>query len=972
MSISTGPVSEPLAALLEREAELSFLTAGTHHLFDDPGGVWFILEGAVDLFAIQRRNGHQTGIREHLDTLPTGALIWGVHQSAIEDGIHLMALMVGDVRLARLDASVVAGLGEMVVPALDLWLTALLRGVSRHITPRTVPKLSIAAGEELSLAEHDRVVSRKGVVWVQLLDGTARYLDIKAMASPDGLTLLPLTHRVWLQEGGVRTVRGHGTEFAMKGGRIAERMELFHGWVFHLLAYNFRNIAAKEVGRLRQRNSQIAGEIKNTLAGFVGMLNIRTAPVPHVSTEHALFECCKIVGRALGLTISVPAYALRRRTEEKPLEVSDIAVASQVRVRQVVLRGRWWEEDNGPLLGFVEADARPVALLGRASRAYVMRDPLSGTEQAVTEEAAATLHPVAFVFYPALPNRAAGAGDLLAFIVRHCRADLAVIALAGGLGGLIATLVPVLTGYIFDTVVPGHQSLQLMQAGLALIVAAFTVAAFHFTSSVAQLRVEGRISGLLQAAFMDRLLRLPTSFFTGYSTGDLTQRSLVIEVIRQSVTGVVLSSLVSGVFSIFSYGLLFYYSATVAAIASLLVLILAAATLLAGYLQMNAIMRGEQLSGVLNSRVLEIVTGITKLRLAGAEDRAFVTWGREFSSLTAQHLKARQVRNGFAVFWSGYEIVSLAVIFAAIALLAGKGLSNGSFLALVVAFTSLLAAANAMARSALALFAVRPLYTRALPILQAVPESNVNKTEPGVLSGEFEVNNVVFRYSPNAPRILTGLSLKVRAGEFIAIVGPSGCGKSTLMRLLLGLERPETGGIYFDGRDLRGLNLQSVRRQIGVVLQNSRLMPGSIFENIRGATGASFEDCGLAATKTGLAEDIAAMPMGLHTVLTEGTAALSGGQVQRILLARAIVGKPRILLLDEATSALDNLTQAVVTDHLDRLTITRIVIAHRLSTIIKADNIYVLKEGRIVETGSYERLMRQGGLFADFAHRQTL
>ncbi len=960
------------AVTLDRDANISFLTAGTHHLFDDPSGVWFILEGTVDLFAVQRRNGRQTGTREHLGTLPTGALIWGIEQSASEDGIHLVALMVGDVRLARLDIGAIANLNEGLVAALDQWIAVLLRGMTRHVTPRSVPKLSIAAGEDMTLAEHDRVISRKGVVWVQLLDGNARYLDIRVMASPEGTAMLPLSQQAWIQESGVRTLRGHGTDFVVQAGNLPARMDAFHGWVFHLLAYGFRNIASKEVGRLSRRNAQVTDEVKNTLADFAGMLNVRAVARSRMATEHALFECCSIVGRMLNLTITVPAYALRRRNEEKPLSIDDIAASSQVRVRQVILRDRWWLEDSGPMVGFVGPDSRPVALLPQSSRTYVMRDPLTRVEQPVTSESAATLLAEAYVFYPSLPNRTLGAWDLLAFVVQFCRADLAVMALAGALGGLISILVPVVTGYVFDSVVPGHQSAQLMQAGLALVVAAITAAAFHFANDVAQLRVEGRIAGLLQTAFMDRLLRLPTSFFSAYSTGDLAQRTLVIEIIRRSLTGIVLGSLVSGVFSIFSYALLFYYSPAVAGIASLLVLILGMATVLAGYRQMDAIMRGEERAGVLNSRVLEIVTGIVKLRLAGAEDRAFVTWGRDFTTLTSLHLKARRIAIGFAVFWSGYEILSLAAIFAGIALLAGHGMTTGSFLAFVAAFTALLSAAHAMAHSTLAIFAVRPLYTRATPILATVPESNLNKTEPGVLSGEFEVNSVVFRYVANAPRVLNGLSLKVKAGEFVALVGPSGCGKSTLMRLLLGLERAESGGIYFDGRDLRGLNLQSVRRQIGVVLQNSRLMPGSIFENIRGATGANFEECEQAAVMTGLGDDIAAMPMGLHTVLTEGTAALSGGQIQRILLARAIVGKPRILLLDEATSALDNRTQAMVTDHLDRLTITRIVIAHRLSTIVKADRIYVLKEGRIIETGDYHQLMHQGGLFAEFARRQTL
>jgi len=485
-------------------------------------------------------------------------------------------------------------------------------------------------------------------------------------------------------------------------------------------------------------------------------------------------------------------------------------------------------------------------------------------------------------------------------------------------------------------------------------------------------RVEGKIAGVLQAAFMDRLLRLPNSFFSGYSAGDLSQRTLVVEVIRRTVTGVVLGSLVSGVFSVFSFGLLFYYSPAVAGIASVLALILAGVTAFTGFRLLDATMRSEELAGSINSMVLEIITGIVKLRLAGAEDRAFTVWGKDFATQRVFQLKALGSVNGFGVFWSGFEILGLATVFAAIAWLGGGALSTGAFLAFIAAFSSFFMAAHAMALSILAVFSVVPKYRRAEPILRTVPETSFNKTEPGVLSGEFEANGVGFRYSPDGPRILDGLSIKVKAGEFVALVGPSGCGKSTLMRLLLGLVRPDTGGLYFDGKDLRGLNLQSVRRQIGVVLQNSRLMPGTIYENIKGATRATLDDCWEAAAMTGLDQDIKVMPMAMHTVLTEGTSTLSGGQVQRILLARAIVGKPRILLLDEATSALDNLTQALVIESLDRLSITRLVIAHRLSTIVRADRIYVLDAGQVVESGSYLQLIRQGGLFSEFSLRQRL
>ena len=265
---------------------------------------------------------------------------------------------------------------------------------------------------------------------------------------------------------------------------------------------------------------------------------------------------------------------------------------------------------------------------------------------------------------------------------------------------------------------------------------------------------------------------------------------------------------------------------------------------------------------------------------------------------------------------------------------------------------------------------VVPLYERARPILEAPPEVDPAKAAPGDLSGEVELSHVSFRYQPDGPLILDDVSLHVKAGEFVAFVGPSGAGKSTIIRLLLGFESPASGSIYYDHEDLSGLDRQALRRQIGVVLQDGKLTPGDVFSNIVGSSPLTQDDAWEAARLAGLEEDIHDMPMGMQTVIGEGAATLSGGQRQRLMLARAVASRPRILLLDEATSALDNRTQADVSRGLERLKATRIVVAHRLSTVRNADCIYVIDGGRIVQSGRYEELVGQKGLFADLAKRQ--
>ena len=976
--MTTLSIMSNLNQRLDEQGRETVLPTGVLHIFDNEKSVWFLRSGAIELFAVQRKNGMQTGPREHLCSLPAGSLIWGIAQNPTEDGIHLLALSGDDAVLSEIERETAdrwgsdPALAPSLAAALDHWITGLSRGVTKHISPRKPPHLSLAPGEELSVAENDRVISRKQVTWALLEAGNAFYIDIKEVGGDGEPAFVPLTPQGWLRAGSARGMRGLSTESVLRFGQASRQMDLFHRWIFYNLAYDFRNAAAMESSRLKRRASWIVAETENTFVRFAQLFDETVHRPVDRSGDDALFSVCALVGKAMNVTMVMPPFARRRRAEERPLRIEEIAATSQLRLRQVTLRERWWTEENGPMVGFMGDSGQPMALLQRHPSCMVLHDPVSGKERVITRDIAATLSPSAYTFYASLPHRAVSAVDLLTLCFRQCKSDLLSVLLMGGLGGLIATAIPLATGYVFDEVVPGHQTIQMMQVAGAIAAAAFAAAAFEFTRNVAQLRVEGRVSGIVQAALMDRLLRLPASFFADYSSGDLAQRTMMVEIVRKSLTGVVLGSLVSGVFSIFSFGLLVYYAPAVAMLSAFLVVIFAAVTVATGLRIMRTTDLVQEIYGRITGMVLEIITGINKLRIAGAEERAFNNWGTCFGRLREQENRSRRQQNRFGVFWKTFEVLCLTGIFAAIGFFSGTSMTTGVFLAFIAAFSGLLTSVYALGRSLIEVLSVVPLYRRAAIILQAIPETDPAKADPGLLNGNVEVNGVFFRYAQNLPQVLKGLSLTIHAGELIAIVGPSGSGKSTLIRLLLGLNPPESGAIYLDGRDLSGLNLTAVRRQLGVVLQNGRLTPGSLYENIRGVSPASLDECWDAAAKAGLAEDIEAMPMKMHTLLTDGASTLSGGQVQRLLIARALASKPAILLLDEATSALDNETQAVVMKALNQLSVTRIVIAHRLSTIMNADRIYVLNNGQVAEEGTFADLMEQKGLFTALAARQRL
>jgi NHLM bacteriocin system ABC transporter ATP-binding protein len=976
------PAAEPrrrtVADVIGRPApdDVRSLGAGASVVLDDPAIAWLVEAGPIDVFALLTGEDVVGSAREFLFSVETGDLLFGMAAGDEGTDVELIAVGWEESRISRIDLTAETdrplGADEARYAAqyLDRWIWGVTEGVTKHISERATPQEFLGFGEEVTVAAGGRMTSRRGVVWAHLLEGIVRLIDIDELDAAASSVLVPVTSRSWLQGRDDVAVKGYATASVLQGAGWRQRMDLFHGMALRCLVYDFRNAAAGEIKRLRLLAEKVEEEKGKTLWRFASLLDEKRGRDSEFEMEDPLFQASTMVAKALGIKVVEPFQHQKKREDDPPLSLEVIARASRIRTRQVALRGRWWTEDNGPLVAFVEDGQHPIALLQKSGKKYEAHDPVSGTKRPVNTKLAMTLSPIAYSFYPPFPDRKIGAWDLVKFGMGRCKADLAAIVGTGAIGGILGIATPLATALVFDAIIPGHEKGQLYQIGLGLLVAAFASLAFKITGDIAMLRIEGKIAGSLQAAVLDRLLRLPNAFFANYSAGDLAQRTMMVESIRRAVTGIVISSIMAGVFSVFSYALLFYYEPRAALVATVLMILLLGVTVLTGIKRLQAIMQGEALSGSIYSLVLQIVTGITKLRLAGAEDRAFNLWGKTFGELRSRMVRSKKVSNLFTVFSAGYEILALAAIFGVVAMVRDEEMTTGIFLAFVAAFTTFLGSISQMARSIIQVFSTVPMYKRATPILEGLPEVDDTKEDPGRLTGAIEVNRATFRYSKETPRILDGVTMRIEAGEFVAIVGPSGCGKSTLMKLLLGFEKPEAGGVYYDGQEVRGIDLTALRRQIGVVLQAGKLMPGSIYENIRGATDCSVDDAWDAARQSGMDEDIQQMPMGMHTVLTEGSSALSGGQVQRLLIARALVAKPRVLLFDEATSALDNRTQAVITQSLDRLSVTRIAIAHRLSTVLNADCIYVLSGGKIAESGNYDDLMKQNGIFADLARRQ--
>jgi NHLM bacteriocin system ABC transporter ATP-binding protein len=947
--------------------------AGNAPLFlDAPPGLWIVEAGAVDVFAVPRG---ETGPRTHLRSAARGELLCGFETGAPSS---LLAVGSSGTRLRRLPAESFQelagdpGAAADLAGRVDVWLSGLLAGVSRAAGPKVFEELR--PGVESVLEDAGRVArAREGVVWVRALAGISSLLGEAELALGEG-ELLPLPEGLWLVSDGPVRLEVAATRDLLASAELWRGLARFQEICLHYVALQEGRVERQDRERLTRKLDLDRSSLRSAYSRLASVLRPVTVQAAglHESSD-PLLAACGLVAHSQGITLRARADAPAGGKLEDRL--AQICAASRIRSRRVILRGDWWRRDNGPLVGFLadESDPavkRPVALLPLSSRAYERVDPETGERVRVDAAVADTLSGDAHMFYPPLPERPLTRGDLLRATFAGRRDDLQTILVMGACGGLLGMLVPILTGQLFGSIIPGADRGQLLQITLALIVAALSGTVFQLTRSLAVLRLGGRADSRVQSAVWDRLLSLPVAFFRQFTVGDLANRSLGINAIREMLTGNALTLLLGAVFSVFSFGLLFYYSWRLALVATALVIVLTGVTALLVYLQIRHQRELLRLQGKIASLLFGLINGIGKLRVAGAEARAYARWAERFAEQRRRTLAAQRAANLQTAFNAVYGVLTSLVVFAVVGYASTEAMPPGEFLAFSAAFGQFLAAALSLVSAFSSVLAMVPVYERLAPILESVPEVDDSKAEPGDLAGEIEFSHVSFRYQADGPAILSDVSFRAAPGEFIALVGPSGAGKSTCLRLILGFETPTSGSIYYDGQDLAGLAVQAVRRQIGVVLQSGRPMAGSIFSNITGSSNLGIDEAWAAARAAGLEEDIKAMPMGMHTVISEGAETFSGGQKQRILIARAVVNRPRIVLFDEATSALDNRTQEIVSRSLERLKATRIVIAHRLSTIQNADRIYVVEGGRVVEEGSYHDLLRRNGPFARLAERQ--
>ena len=639
--------------------------------------------------------------------------------------------------------------------------------------------------------------------------------------------------------------------------------------------------------------------------------------------------------------------------------------------RKIELKENWHKDSFGPILAFTKDGALPVALLPGKISGYSFTDPATGGRVKIDRASASQFDTEAYCFYRPLPQKKLGIPDLLLYLKRCLSLNDIVMVVAATLTvSLVNLIMPRITKALTGPVRTSGRADALIGIAVCLVCVSLSAQLFSSIKGLVLGRLSTKTSLGVQSSMMMRLMSLPANFFRRYSPGELKTRSMSVNSLCNMMMDMILSTGLTSITSLVYFGQIFQFAPSLV-IPSLLIIVITVIFSVVSILVQVKIKRKEMNHEAKESGMsYSMITGIQKIKLAGAEKRIFARWlglyseGAELVYNPPLFIKVNGVISTAITLASNIVLYFMAV---------KSNIDQSSYFAFTASYGMLMGAFMSVSGIALNAAQIQPTLEMAEPFLKTEPETSDGKTVGTGLSGSIELNHVSFRYSDDMPYILDDLSLKIKPGEYVAVVGKTGCGKSTLVRLLLGFEKPEKGVIHYDGRDMNSLDLPSLRKKIGTVMQDAGLFQGDIYSNIViTAPQLTLDDAWEAAEKAGIADDIRAMPMGMNTVISEGQGGISGGQRQRIMIARALAPKPKLLIFDEATSALDNKSQRQVSEALDAMGCTRIVIAHRLSTIRHCDRILVLEGGHIIEEGSYEELIAKNGFFAELVERQRL
>lgn len=697
------------------------------------------------------------------------------------------------------------------------------------------------------------------------------------------------------------------------------------------------------------------GAFRATLAGFSHLLENRFHRAASGSPTPLAAAASRWVEAMGGKPVAV--RPIEGETRDDYLE--RFAITNGMRLRVLQLEAGTPLRGDGPILAF-DGDDNPLVIRPRHFGSHDMdRAAAGGAPRRMHRRDWQTLGTRAYGLCRTLPDTQLTYRFVLGFGLRAALGDILLLVLCGIAGTLLALLPPIASQQIINIAVHTADTRFLAELLTVLAVALLVETAFSVIGHLAELRAQGKAGLTLHAAMVDRLLRLSSADLRSSTTLILATEMETVEKFRRALISYGATALLAAVSGLASAILVAFISPVAGLISIGLVALLFVVSVLVGWLQFKAIYEGERMDVIVLAFVYDLVRLVPMARGSRLEKRAFTQWSENFLAFQTRLMRSARISNIGPVFEHVWDAVMLATSFAAIAYAgATQALSAGAAVTFVMALSRLIQAGKSLSHAVTGAAKLLPMAKLARPLLEFRPEPLVAGPVVPHLAGRVDLADVSFFYGPK--RALDHVSFSIRPGEFVSIAGPSGSGKSTLLRVLAGLEKPQEGRVLLDGHDLSGVDRRQVTRKLGVVLQNSSLFPGSLYDNIRGVSDIALDAAWHYAEQAGIAEEIHALPMGLRTLVGEAGAGLSLGQVQRILIARALAQKPVILILDESMSALDDAIQGNLIDTLARLDLTRIVVAHRPGIWVRTERLLILRDGVLIADGRPDEIIGEG------------
>ncbi|MCY4265319.1 MAG: ATP-binding cassette domain-containing protein [Gammaproteobacteria bacterium] len=942
---------------------------------DDPGFVWFVERGVVDVFLFERAAEIEQSAPQHMVRCEVGRLLPGVMPQEGETTLSLVAKGVPGTLLRRFSVESLKKVKpEELAVALDAWIKDISLVLAADIMQQPSPDVHVEPGKRPTM-EARTISTLRGVCWVRLPADDGLFMGLIETASQDAAeigkqNLVPLTHATWLT-----LARPSHLDVVLSSATLAERAELlpalkeFHRVALALQRINRSLMIVDQANLDRARASSREIDEDNarrrlfSLGGIPGMEE-------EARDDTMLAEVLRIVGRHEGID-----FNLNMKSDASGFvpDLGYIMDASGVRGRRVRLSSvnRWWTGDSGAMLAFRADDNHPVALLPGLLGRYRLVDPVTESTIKVTSIEAASLDDNAWQFYRPLEPSTISPLNLLRAAGKELAAGFLRFMSMGLLGGMIALIPALALGFVVDWITPNVTSEPLFTISAALVLSAVLWTLLRTLQGMALMRLEGRLSAKFESALWDRLLRLRPGFLRKYPAGDRAMRAMkFFRSLRDILQGVAVNDVLSILFVLPALVLIFLYNTALGLATAIFGMLSLITIIILAQRQLRPYGRTVRAYQKLSGLIYQLVNGIAKLRVEGAEGSAFAAWAQTYAEQQHAELDIGAWHAHLRAFGTALPLIGAAVI---LAVAPTQNLSAGALLTIYAAFMLFVMGLLRFSASIVVFVSIVPEFSRIRPFFTEVPEISSGGDPVSSLGGDIVFDHVSFRYEADGPLVLNDVSIRARPGEYVAIAGESGSGKSTLFQLALGLHKPTAGAVYYDGRDLRQLNLKQLRRKIGSVPQEVCLNPMDIWDNIVGEEeNVDTDTLWDVVRAVGIDDVIEAMPMHMLTYIGDSQSVVSGGEAQRFTIARALLRKPRVLLLDEATNWLDNESQAKIMDALALLASTRIVIAHRLSTLSNADRIYVMRAGVIIEVGTYKDLIEAGGYFSSLISRQEI